>query len=99
MENKENLQGQLKVSLQKIRQQITELEMIDSRSKRSQELFTALFISSPIGIFIVQDSMFVDVNPQFEKMIGFSKAELQGSNSLNLVVPENRDQVKENDWI
>ncbi len=96
MENSENLQGQLKVSLQKIRQQITELEMLNSRSKRSQELFTALFISSPIGIFIVQDGKFIDVNPQFEKLIGFSKAELQGTNSLNLVVPENREQVKEN---
>ena len=96
MENKENLQEQLKISLQKIRHQITELEMLDSRSKRSQELFTALFISSPIGIFIVQDGKFLDVNPQFEKMIGFTKTELQGTNSLNLVVPENRDHVKEN---
>jgi diguanylate cyclase (GGDEF)-like protein/PAS domain S-box-containing protein len=96
MENKENLQEQLKVSLQKIRQQITELEMLNSSSKRSQELFTALFVSSPIGIFIVQDGKFVDVNPQFEKMIGLSKAELQGTNPLDLVVPENRDQVKEN---
>ncbi|MCK9313971.1 MAG: PAS domain S-box protein [Methanocorpusculum sp.] len=96
MENKENLQEQLKISLQKIRHQITELEMLDSRSKRSQELFTALFISSPIGIFIVQDGKFIDVNPQFEKMIGFTKTELQGTNSLNLVVPENRNQVKEN---
>jgi len=96
MENKENLQEQLKISLQKIRHQITELEMLDSRSKRPQELFTALFISSPIGIFIVQDGKFIDVNPQFEKMIGFTKTELQGTNSLNLVVPENRNQVKEN---
>ena len=96
MENIDNLQEQLKISLQKIRHQITELEMLDSRSKRSQELFTALFISSPIGIFIVQDGKFVDVNPQFEKLIGFSKAELRGTNSLNLVVPENRDHVKEN---
>ena len=96
MENIDNLQEQLKISLQKIRHQITELEMLDSRSKRSQELFTALFISSPIGIFIVQDGKFVDVNPQFEKLIGFSKAELRGTNSLNLVVPENCDHVKEN---
>ena len=96
MENKENLNEQLKVSLQKIRQQISELDMLDSHNKRSQELFTALFISSPIGIFIVQDSIFVDVNPQFEKMIGLSKAELQGTNPLNLVVPENRNHVKKN---
>lgn len=96
MGNGDNLQEQLKVSLQKIRQQITELELLDSRSKRSQELFTALFISSPIGIFIVQNGKFVDVNPQFEKLIGFSRAELRGTNSLDLVVPENRDQVKEN---
>lgn len=96
MENQENLQEQLKVSLQKIRQQISELEMLESRSKRSQELFTALFVSSPIGIIIVQDGKFVDVNPQFEKMSGFNKAELLGTNSLNLVVPKNRDHVREN---
>ena len=54
------------------------------------------FCQLTIGIFIVQDGKFVDVNPQFEKMIGLSKAELQGTNPLDLVVPENRDQVKEN---
>lgn len=94
MENESILQTQLKLSLQRIRQQIADLELLDIRSKRSQELFTALFISSPIGIFIVQGGRFVNVNPQFENLIGISKANLIGRESLSLVVPEDRDIVR-----
>ncbi|NLW91081.1 MAG: PAS domain S-box protein [Syntrophomonadaceae bacterium] len=90
------LQTQLKLSLQRIRQQIADLELMDIRSKRSQELFTALFISSPIGIFIVQGGKFVNVNPQFEKLIGISKMDLIGRESLSLVIPEDRESVAVN---
>jgi len=96
MEHEHILQTQLKLSLQRIRQQIADLELLDIRSKRSQELFTALFISSPIGIFIVQGGRFVNVNPQFENMIGISKLDLIGRESLSLVVPEDRESVSIN---
>lgn len=90
------LQTQLKLSLQRIRQQIADLELMDIRSKRSQELFTALFISSPIGIFIVQGGKFVNVNPQFENLIGISKGDLIGRESLSLVLAEDREIVAVN---
>jgi len=96
MERETILQTQLKLSLQRIRQQIADLELMDIRSKRSQELFTALFISSPIGIFIVQGGRFVNVNPQFENLIGISKVDLIGRESLSLVVPEDRENVSIN---
>ncbi len=62
----------------------------------AEELFAALFFSSPIGIFILQEGKFVDVNPQFERLIGFSRAELLGTESLQLVMPEQRNLVKKN---
>ena len=96
MERESLLQTQLKLSLQRIRQQIADLELMDIRSKRSQELFTALFISSPIGIFIVQGGKFVNVNPQFENLIGIAKMDLIGRESLSLVVPEDRENVSIN---
>ncbi|WP_054696835.1 PAS domain-containing protein [Syntrophomonas palmitatica] len=96
MDKDEKLHTQIKNNLHSIRRQIAELESLDLRNQRSQELFLALFISSPIGIFIVQNGKFIDVNPQFENLIGYSKAELMGIKSLDLVLPEDRENVKNN---
>ncbi len=96
MEHDSKLHAQIKNNMHNIRKQIAELEMLDLRNQRSQELFLALFVSSPIGIFIVQNGMFIDVNPQFENLIGYSKAELIGIKSLDLVLPEDRESVRNN---
>lgn len=64
--------------------------------KRSQELFTAIAVSSPIGIYVVSSGKFRFVNPQFQKQTGFEESQLIGTNSLSLVVQEDRDTVRVN---
>ncbi|MGE5416010.1 MAG: PAS domain S-box protein [Acidobacteriota bacterium] len=90
----EKSSDQLLLEFGLITKRIVELETLDLRRKRSEELFRALFINSPIGIFIVQDSRFVSVNPRFEKLTGYSEAELIGSNSFDIVMSEDRERVR-----
>lgn len=67
-----------------------------SERKQAEELFKKLFNSSPVGIYIVQDGKFQFVNPQFQKQTGYSEDELLGTESLLLVLPEDRSMVREN---
>lgn len=59
------------------------------------DLFWAVFNSAPVGMFIVQDGRFQVVNPQFQSDTGYDEEDLIGMDSLGLVLPEDRDQVRE----
>ena len=73
-----------------------ELKMSESGPDREAKFVTSIFISSPIGIYIVQGGKFRFVNPEFLKIGGFKEEELLGKDSLSIVFPEDRDMVKEN---
>jgi len=64
--------------------------------KQAEDLFESLTLNSPVGIYIVQNGKFQFVNPQFQKDTGYSKNELLGMDSLRLVIPEDREMVREN---
>ena len=70
-------------------QRIAELE-------QSEQLLGALFISLPIGIYIVQDRKFQFVSSQFQQSSGYSEDELIGTDPLELVFYEDRHMVREN---
>jgi PAS domain S-box-containing protein len=59
------------------------------------ELLTDIFTSSPIGIYIVRRGKFCFVNPELERISGYSKDELVGRDSLSIVFPEDRSRVRE----
>ena len=67
-----------------------------SDRKQAEDFFKGLFTNSPIGVYIVQDGKFKMVNPQFLKITGYSEDELVDRESLSLVVPEDREKVREN---
>jgi len=71
------------------------LEDITER-KQAEELFRTLSESSPVGVYIVQDGKFQFVNSQFQRYTGYSENELLGMESLQLVIPEDRNVVKRN---
>ncbi len=73
-----------------------ELKMSEIGPDREAKFVTSIFISSPIGIYIVQNGKFRFVNPEFLKIGGFEEDELLGKKSLSIVFPEDRDMVKEN---
>ncbi len=61
-----------------------------------EALSKTLCNSSPVGIYIVQDGKFQYVNPQFQRYTGYSEDELLGTDSLSLVLSEDRNMVREN---
>ena len=56
---------------------------------------TALLENTGVGIYIVQDSKFVYVNPFFEDLSGYTLDDVAGTFSLDLVHPDDRDAVHE----
>ena len=68
---------------------------MDSIQSQSVDLFRSLAVSSPVGIYILQEGKFRYVNPAFERYTGYTAEELIGMNSLKLVLPDDRDMVRE----
>jgi PAS domain S-box-containing protein len=63
--------------------------------KQMEKLFKTVTNSSQVGIYIIQHGKFRMVNPQFQKLTGYTAEELLGRDSLDLVLPEDRDKVRE----
>jgi len=67
-----------------------------SRQKLSEssDLAQALLRCAGTGIYIVQDGKFQYANSLFQELTGYSKLELLGMYSLDLVCPEDRETVR-----
>jgi two-component system NtrC family sensor kinase len=66
------------------------------KSTSDDELFKTLSEELPVGVCIMQDGKFCYVNSTFPIAIGYTVDELVGRDSLDTVVPEDREIVKEN---
>jgi len=64
--------------------------------KREEELLRSLFTHSPTGMYIVSEGKFQLINQQFEILTGYRQEELIGKETLNLVIPEDREMVRSN---
>lgn len=66
-----------------------------TRRNRLVGTYKMLFDLSPIGIalFDFESVSFLDLNPELERMLGYSREELLGSSYLSLVPLEDRDDV------
>jgi len=62
----------------------------------TENLFEILTNKSPVGLYIVQDGKFCYTNPTFQSTTGYTEDELVGRDALDLVVPEDRERVREN---
>lgn len=84
-----------------------EQKTIQSELYASEERFQKAFRSSPVGLAITRgaDGTYIDANPAYCEIIGFSIQELlnQTSLQLNITTPEQRDayknQIKEQGYI
>ena len=65
-----------------------------ARPELERQFVRQLFLNSPIGIYIIQNGRFRFVNPEFQRITGFSEQELKGLESLALVHPEDREMVR-----
>jgi len=62
----------------------------------TEELIKMLGDNSPIGVCIIQEGKFCYINPAFLLFTGYSADELQGRDASDIVVPEDREMVREN---
>jgi len=72
------------------------LQLEIAERKQAEELFRTLCDSSPVGIYIIQDRKIQYVNPKFQELTGYSEDELLGIDYFRLVLPEDRNMVREN---
>lgn len=63
--------------------------------KQAEDLFRAIFNTSPVGMYIAHEGKFRMVNPQFQKYVGFTEKELLGVNTLSLVLPDDTAKVRQ----
>ena len=63
---------------------------------KTEDLFETLANESPVGLCIIQDAKFCYANPTFQRNTGYREDELLGRDSLEMVVPEDREMVREN---
>lgn len=59
-------------------------------------MYSTLINDAPMGIYMVQKSKFIFVNPEFQRLTGYTEAELLGKESLELVHPDDRELVVTN---
>jgi len=86
----------LREQLAEARQRVAEFETHRDEYAREGELLRALRASTPIGLFLSQDSRFIFVNEYFRGSAGGSPEELLGTDPMKLVFPEDRAMVREN---
>ncbi|MGA2780531.1 MAG: EAL domain-containing protein, partial [Smithella sp.] len=58
-------------------------------------LSKAIISSAGVGIYIVQNGKFVYVSQLYQKLTGYSEAELSGTYSLNNIYPDDRKMVRD----
>ena len=61
----------------------------------TEELIKILGDNSPIGVCIIQEGKFCYINPAFLLFTGYSADELEGRDASDIVVPEDREMVRE----
>ncbi len=86
---------QLISELELLQQRVAELEELDAEHKQVERLSSDLLNSSPVGIYMIQEGKFKLVNPKFRKLIGYTESELLEMHSMEIVLPEDRDVVRE----
>ena len=79
----------------KLRDQIAECEQAKLALRESELKYATLVEDAPIGVYIIQDDKIEFANDKFADIYGYSKDELIGRKSLDLVYPYDRPMVKQ----
>jgi two-component system sensor histidine kinase UhpB len=77
-----------------LRKQIDECEQAQFALQESELKYATLVEDALIGVYIIQDGKIEFANDKFADIYGYSKEELIGMDSLNLVHPDDRPLIK-----
>ncbi len=69
-----------------VKEDITEKKRAEHALKESNERFSTVFRTSPVGIAIglLADGTFVDLNPSLERLLGYRREELMGKTGVDM---------------
>jgi PAS domain S-box-containing protein len=79
---------------EKLRKQISECEQAELALRESELKYATLVEDALIGVYIIQDGKIEFANDKFADIYGYSKDEIIGMDSLDLVHPDDRPLVK-----
>ena len=79
---------------EKLRRQISECEQAELALRESEHKYATLVEDALIGVYIIKDGKIEFANDKFADIYGYSKDELIGMDSLELVHPHDRPLVK-----
>ena len=97
MKDEQKTKQQLMDELAELRQRVSELgASANQQRQQREEIVDILRNSTPIGLFMVQDGKFQFVNENFRAVTAGSPDELLGTDPMELVLPEDREMVREN---
>ena len=71
------------------------MRLVTKRAE-TENLFEILANKSPVGLCIIRDGRFCYTNPAFQDIIGYREDELLDKDFLELIVPEDKEMVREN---
>lgn len=86
--------AELGATNEKLRLQISECERAELALRESEQKYATLVEDALIGVYILKDGKIEFANDKFADIYGYSKDELIGMDSLDLVHPHDRPLVK-----
>jgi PAS domain S-box-containing protein len=89
----DNRTRELKLTNERLKQEIQERARAEKSIIEAEEKFRSLVEHSLAGIYILQDSKYVYVNPRFEEIFGYSKDEMGTFDPGNLISEDDKEQV------
>ena len=96
MQDSEKTKGELLEELNLLRQRIDQLEVAEDALREAEEQYRTLVERANDAIIIIQDEKTVYRNPTYENLLGYSVSETMGRSFLDLVIPEDREGVRQN---
>lgn len=76
-----------------LQREVEERRRVEDELRDSEEKYRAIVEDALIGIYIFQDGRIIFANNQFARIFGYSREEVTGLESLNLVHPDDRARV------
>lgn len=78
-------------------QDVTELYTIERQLRETEERFRHLVEQKQVGVYVIQDSRFIYVNPRFAELLGREREEILDMPScLEIIAPDDRELAWQN---